>query len=107
MQVCRCLPFIQRLHKMEEMVSLRELRAIVKDKFHEFKDVKDERVRITEACSCLDVEPWETQTLKLPRWAVAQVVDLLIFKGREEIEVSMGVRELGCVRQALPARTDC
>ncbi len=47
MQICRCLPFIQRLHKMEEMVSLRELRAIVKDKFHEFKDVKDERVRVT------------------------------------------------------------
>ncbi|KAG2487588.1 hypothetical protein HYH03_013867 [Edaphochlamys debaryana] len=56
-EICRCLPFIQRLHKMEEMVSLRELRAIVKDKFKEYKDVKDGRV-----------------------------VDLLIFKGREEIE---------------------
>ncbi|PNH04245.1 NADH dehydrogenase [ubiquinone] 1 alpha subcomplex subunit 6 [Tetrabaena socialis] len=56
-EICRCLPFIQRLHKMEEMVSQRELRAIVKEKFKEFKDVKDGRV-----------------------------VELLIFKGREEIE---------------------
>ncbi|GFR39944.1 hypothetical protein Agub_g21 [Astrephomene gubernaculifera] len=56
-EICRCLPFIQRLHKMEEMVSLRELRAIVKDRFKEYKDVQDGRV-----------------------------VDLLIFKGREEIE---------------------
>ncbi|KAG2430531.1 hypothetical protein HXX76_010054 [Chlamydomonas incerta] len=56
-EICRCLPFIQRLHKMEEMVSLKELRAIVKEKFKEYKDVKDGRV-----------------------------VDLLIFKGREEIE---------------------
>ncbi|KXZ42042.1 hypothetical protein GPECTOR_217g449 [Gonium pectorale] len=42
-EICRCLPFVQRLHKMEEMVSLRELRAIVKDKFKEYKDVKDGR----------------------------------------------------------------
>ncbi|GLC46701.1 hypothetical protein PLESTB_001354100 [Pleodorina starrii] len=56
-EICRCLPFVQRLHKMEEMVSLRELRAIVKERFKEYKDVKDGRV-----------------------------VDLLIFKGREEIE---------------------
>ncbi len=39
------MPFIQRLHKMEEMVSLRELRAIVKDRFKEYKDVTDGRVR--------------------------------------------------------------
>jgi hypothetical protein len=43
-QVCRCLPFIARLHKLEEVSNLRELRAIVKSRFHEFKDVKDPRV---------------------------------------------------------------
>lgn len=56
-EICRCLPFIQRLHKLEEMVSVRELRAIVKAKFADFNGVKDGRV-----------------------------VDMLIFKGREELE---------------------
>ena len=44
-QVCRCLPFIHRIHKTEEVVTLSELRRIVKEKFLEFKDVKDPRVR--------------------------------------------------------------
>lgn len=57
LEVCRCLPFIQRLHKLEEIASLRELRAVVKSKFNEFKGAQDPRV-----------------------------VDLLIFKGREELE---------------------
>jgi NADH dehydrogenase (ubiquinone) 1 alpha subcomplex subunit 6 len=56
-QICRCLPFIQRIHKVEEVVSLKDLRRIVKEKFLAFKDVKD-----------------------------ARVVDMLIFKGREELE---------------------
>lgn len=54
-QICRCLPFIQRLHKMEEMVSLKELRAIVKEKFKEYKDVKDGRVgRAHVACTATE-----------------------------------------------------
>lgn len=57
LEVCRCLPFIQRLHKLEEIATLRELRAVVKHKFNEYKGAKDPRV-----------------------------VDLLIFKGREELE---------------------
>mmetsp|Transcript_11739 Transcript_11739/g.25187 ORF Transcript_11739/g.25187 Transcript_11739/m.25187 type:complete len:139 (+) Transcript_11739:95-511(+) len=57
LEICRCLPFVQRLHKAEEVVSLRTLRAIVKEQFKAYKDVKDGRV-----------------------------VDLLIFKGREELE---------------------
>ncbi|GAX76247.1 hypothetical protein CEUSTIGMA_g3691.t1 [Chlamydomonas eustigma] len=56
-EICRCLPFIHRIHKTEEVVTLAELRRIVKGKFLEYKGVKDPRV-----------------------------VDLLIFKGREELE---------------------
>jgi hypothetical protein len=44
LQICRCLPFIHRLHNTSEVVTLGELRRIVKDKFLEFKDVKDPRV---------------------------------------------------------------
>ncbi len=48
-QVCRCLPFIQRLHKLDEVASVRELRAMVKTKFSEFRDVKDPRVSACHA----------------------------------------------------------
>mmetsp|Transcript_9226 Transcript_9226/g.16233 ORF Transcript_9226/g.16233 Transcript_9226/m.16233 type:complete len:136 (-) Transcript_9226:506-913(-) len=57
LEVCRCLPFIQRLHKLDEIASTRELRAMVKSKFKEFENAKDPRV-----------------------------IDLLVFKGREELE---------------------
>eukprot|EP00798_Chlamydomonas_sp_ICE-L_P021275 gene21275-28196_t len=57
LEICRCLPFIHRLHKAHEVVSLRELRSIIKEKFAPYKDVKDGRV-----------------------------VDLLIFKAREDLE---------------------
>lgn len=56
-EICRCLPFIHQVHKMQEIVTVRQLRAIVKEKFVEFKDATDPRV-----------------------------VDLLVFKGREELE---------------------
>mmetsp|Transcript_43233 Transcript_43233/g.129716 ORF Transcript_43233/g.129716 Transcript_43233/m.129716 type:complete len:138 (+) Transcript_43233:91-504(+) len=56
-EVCRCLPFIHRLHRGEEVISLPTLRRIVKAKILENKDVTDPRV-----------------------------VDMLIFKGREELE---------------------
>ena len=44
LQICRCLPFIHRLMNLEEVVSLRDMRRIVKERFHEFKDAKDPRV---------------------------------------------------------------
>ncbi|KAF5836747.1 NADH:ubiquinone oxidoreductase B14 subunit [Dunaliella salina] len=59
-EVCRCLPFIQRIHKLDEILTTAELRAVVKSKFLDYKDVKDPRV-----------------------------TDLLIFKGREELESYM------------------
>ncbi|GFH30425.1 uncharacterized protein HaLaN_29281 [Haematococcus lacustris] len=58
-EICRCLPFIARLHKLEEVASVRQLRSIVKAKFQEFKDIKDPRV-----------------------------TDLMIFKAREELEMT-------------------
>jgi hypothetical protein len=57
-QVCRCVPFIQKAMKLEEVVSVRDMRSVVKEKFKQYKDVKDQRV-----------------------------IDLLIFKGRQELEV--------------------
>ncbi|MEW5302438.1 MAG: hypothetical protein WDW36_005225 [Sanguina aurantia] len=56
-KICRCLPFIHRIHNMDEVLSLRDLRAIVKEQFAQYKDVKDPRV-----------------------------VNMLVFKGREELE---------------------
>ncbi|KAJ9518609.1 NADH:ubiquinone oxidoreductase B14 subunit [Haematococcus lacustris] len=56
-EICRCLPFIARLHKLEEVASVSQLRTIVKARFQEFKDIKDPRV-----------------------------TDLMIFKAREELE---------------------
>eukprot|EP00878_Enallax_costatus_P002199 GHUV01002370.1.p1 GENE.GHUV01002370.1~~GHUV01002370.1.p1 ORF type:complete len:133 (+),score=22.50 GHUV01002370.1:261-659(+) len=58
LEVCRCVPFIHRAMRLEELISVREIRAIIKQKFLEFKDVKDPRV-----------------------------IDMLIFKGREELEI--------------------
>lgn len=52
------MPFIHRTMKLEELVSAREIRSIIKEKFKVYKDVTDPRV-----------------------------VDMLIFKGREELEV--------------------
>jgi hypothetical protein len=43
--VCRCVPFIHRTMKLEELVSAREIRSIIKDKFKAYKDVTDPRVR--------------------------------------------------------------
>lgn len=57
-QICRCIPFIQRAMHLEELVTVKEMRAVVKEKFKAYKGVADERV-----------------------------VDRLIFKGREELEV--------------------
>eukprot|EP00877_Chromochloris_zofingiensis_P005017 jgi/Chrzof1/14516/Cz09g05210.t1 len=58
-EVCRCLPFIYTTMRLEEIVSLRDLRAIVKEKFKRYQDVKDPRV-----------------------------VDMLLLKGREELEIT-------------------
>eukprot|EP00879_Flechtneria_rotunda_P001641 GHRR01001801.1.p1 GENE.GHRR01001801.1~~GHRR01001801.1.p1 ORF type:complete len:147 (+),score=10.58 GHRR01001801.1:192-632(+) len=57
LEVCRCVPFIHRTMRLEELATVREIRAIVKEKFKEHKDVTDPRV-----------------------------IDMLIFKGREELE---------------------
>lgn len=43
--------------KLEEIVSVRDIRSVVKEQFKRYKDVKDQRV-----------------------------IDLLIFKGRQELE---------------------
>lgn len=55
-QVCRCLPFVQRIHKLDEILTTAELRAVVKSKFLDYKDVKDPRVSRTltllHTCNC-------------------------------------------------------
>ncbi|GFH29046.1 uncharacterized protein HaLaN_27638, partial [Haematococcus lacustris] len=49
-EICRCLPFIARLHKLEEVASVSQLRTIVKARFQEFKDIKDPRAREELEC---------------------------------------------------------
>jgi hypothetical protein len=44
-QVCRCMPFIHTMMRLDELVSLKDMRAVVKEKFKEYKDVTDPRVR--------------------------------------------------------------
>jgi NADH dehydrogenase (ubiquinone) 1 alpha subcomplex subunit 6 len=51
------VPFIQKAMKLEEIVTVREIRSVVKEKFKEYKGVTDQRA-----------------------------IDLLIFKGRQELE---------------------
>lgn len=65
-QVCRCLPFIQRLHKLDEVATLRELRAVVKNKFSEFKDVKDPRVRHWHSDGCISTRPRQPSDTNQP-----------------------------------------
>jgi NADH dehydrogenase (ubiquinone) 1 alpha subcomplex subunit 6 len=57
-EICRCLPFIHKAMRLEEIVSVADMRAVVNSKFKNFKNVSNEKV-----------------------------VDMLIFKGREELEV--------------------
>jgi hypothetical protein len=45
LEICRCLPFIHKVHKVDDLASVREMRAMVKEKFMAFRDVKDPRVR--------------------------------------------------------------
>lgn len=52
-QICRCLPFIHRIHNMDEVLSLRDLRAIVKEQFAQYKEVKDPRVSDSPLLQCL------------------------------------------------------
>jgi NADH dehydrogenase (ubiquinone) 1 alpha subcomplex subunit 6 len=63
-QVCRCLPFIHRVMKLDDMVSVADLRAVVNDQFKVYKGVSNEKV-----------------------------VDRLILKGREELETYLLVHK--------------
>lgn len=40
--------------RLDELVSVREIRAIIKEEFLKFKDVKDPRV-------CINTVQWQTQ----------------------------------------------
>ncbi|KAF8057752.1 NADH dehydrogenase [ubiquinone] 1 alpha subcomplex subunit 6 [Scenedesmus sp. PABB004] len=79
--------------RLEELVSVRDIRAVIKERFLEFKDVTDPRVRPSGAAavgrrqrsgsgSGSSAPPPPTPAAGAP-----QVIDLLIFKGREELEV--------------------
>jgi len=49
------VPFIQKAMKLEEIVSVRDMRSVVKEKFKEYKDVKDQRVSAgccLQSCAC-------------------------------------------------------
>lgn len=63
-EVCRCLPFIHRVMKLDEMVSVADLRSVVNDQFKVYKGVSNEKV-----------------------------VDRLILKGREELETYLLVHK--------------
>ena len=63
-------------------MTLGELRRIVKEKFLEFKDVKDPRVRLGSG----HMHSSQALATKPNSLLPMQVVDLLIFKGREELE---------------------
>lgn len=56
-EICRCVPFVHKAMRLEEIVSVADLRAVVNSKFKQYKNFTN-----------------------------PQVVDRLIFKGREEVE---------------------
>lgn len=43
-QVCRCMPYIHKTMRLEELVSVKDMRSVVKEKFKQYKDVTDPRV---------------------------------------------------------------
>lgn len=57
-QVCRCLPWVVRNYHLEELTSVHQLRRNVASMFRKYSDVSS-----------------------------PEVVDLLVYKGREELEV--------------------
>lgn len=63
-EICRCLPFIHRTMRLDDLVTVGDLRKVVNQKFKEYKDVKD-----------------------------ARVVDSLIFRGREELETYVTIHK--------------
>lgn len=58
MQVARCLPYVVKQYKLEELTSVSELRRNLATMFRQYANVKN-----------------------------PQAVDLLIYKGREELEM--------------------
>lgn len=57
-EVCRCLPWILNNYKLEELTTVEELRRNVSSLFRKYKDV-----------------------------TTPEVIDLLVYKGREELEM--------------------
>ena len=63
LQVCRCLPWVLKNYRLEELTSVGELRRNVSSMFRKYADV-----------------------------STPEVVDLLVYKGREELEVGAAGR---------------
>lgn len=74
-QVCRALPWVRHTYKLEELTTVPELRRVVNQLFRQNADVKDQ-----------------------------EVVDLLIYKGREELQVGGLAGRGGATRAGLGCR---
>ncbi len=84
-QVCRTLPWVISKFKLDELTTVRELQKVVERRFRENGFVRDPRVRAAGAGAC----PGRLPALRILTAAACatQAIDLLIFKGKEELDV--------------------
>lgn len=79
MQVARCIPFLMQQFECEELTTKHKLRRTLAERFQQHKGVKNPDVRRP----ALALPP----TLRRAHSLAAQTVNILIYKGRQELEV--------------------
>ena len=88
LQVCRTLPWALSKYRLDELTTVRELQKVIEKRFRDNWFVRDPRVRClalgySALTSCV---PLIVLVLTLAL-SVLQAIDLLIFKGKEELDV--------------------
>ncbi|KAL3144868.1 hypothetical protein ABBQ38_001968 [Trebouxia sp. C0009 RCD-2024] len=80
-EVCRILPWVVSNYKLDELIGVRELRRNIAQQFQQHAKVTSPQVIVHPSgtvCSLVS---------KYTQYSPMQVVDILIYKGREELEV--------------------
>lgn len=83
--MCRTLPWVISKFKLDELTTVRELQKVVERRFRQNSFVRDPRVRAARARSAL-ADLLACCLLTVCAFTT-QAIDLLIFKGKEELDV--------------------
>ena len=85
-QVCRLLPWTVNNYKLNELITVKELRSNVHALFRQNCHVTNPGVRPPASL----LSNWRLILLPVQRLVILnQVIDMLIYKGREELEVRL------------------